>query len=238
MHFNAFSLPGDMWSLLCSCSFHKKQALEVKQPQPLCDHPGQKLSRQEHPKAVYPSTPPGWWARAPAVALLLLPPPPTSHPPPQEKPSRHKATCCLEQLATAKRQAANSCTLRENLEASLEAGGLCAFQAVVRGREVQPLKQSCLCLYDHVQPQSPVLRFTGTRSPQPSFQILPFPRVPERAVPSAIRSHDFTSIKGCFGWIPEELTGPPPALLAPLALESSLCRTMCSSMLFAFSVFT
>lgn len=125
--------------------------------------------------------------------------------PSEEKPSRHKATCCLEQLATAKCQAANSCTLRENSEAAIEAGGLCAFQVVVRGREVPPPKQSCLCLCDYVQPQSPVLRFTGTRSPQPSFQILPFPRDHKRAVPSAIRSHDFMSDKGCFGFLKNSL---------------------------------
>lgn len=80
---------------------HKKQVLEVRQPQPLCDHPGQKLGRLEHLKAESPSTHSGWWARAPAVALLLLFP--------SENPSRHKNNL-LSGAACNSAQAADSYT--------------------------------------------------------------------------------------------------------------------------------
>lgn len=125
---------------------------------------------------------PGWWTRTPAVVQLLLPAS-------EEKPSRHKNICYLELPATAARLPTHTHSEKtQKLPLSLGA--------------FVPLKQSCLYFYNHIQPQSPILRFTGTVSPSPLSRspLSLFPRVPER-LPPAIRSHNFIIVKGCFGFL-------------------------------------
>lgn len=142
---NAFRCFRSPWGYVQSALLlfiHKKQALEVRQPQPLCDHPEQKLSRQEHPKTEWPSPHPGRWTRAPAVAPPLL------------SPLRGGAKQAQKHLLSG--AACSHCQLAntQNSEAATAAGGLCVFQAVLSGREVPSPKQSCLCFYDRVQPPS------------------------------------------------------------------------------------
>lgn len=136
----------------------------------------------------------------------------------EEKASRCKNICCLELPTTAARLPTHTHSGKtQKLPLSLGA--------------FVPLKLSCLCFYNHIQPVTHPQIHRNCES-QPSFQESPF-SFPQSPRETAI-CHQVPQLHDCQGvfWIPEELTGHPPALLAPLALEASLCRTMCCSVLF------